>query len=239
MSLNNWFAISRYSLLKKPLLTCKSMRQRNSAVLLPVAHGADEASSGSVTARMGRCTEWSTPKISPRANPICNLHHDDLPDIVSSSAKLFADDTKLYSNVSHANQDGCDTIQEDLRSLQEWSDTWLLRFNASKCKCMHMGSDNPQRRGSYYLNGEEIQPIKEEKDLGVFTASDCKPSTQCTKAAAKAMSSLRVIKRTFNHIDADNFAFHYEAYEAHTWSTACPYLKKRHQNVRKGPTKSN
>jgi len=30
-------------------------------------------------------------------------------------------------------------LQQDLEKLESWSDTWLLRFNAEKCKVMHVG----------------------------------------------------------------------------------------------------
>ena len=48
------------------------------------------------------------------------------------------------------------------------------------------------------LGGAEIATATEEKDFGVYQTNDCKPSLQCTKSAAKAMSSLRVIRRTAN-----------------------------------------
>ncbi len=64
------------------------------------------------------------------------IYINGLPDIISSSAKLFADDTKLYNVVGK--EGGSQTIQEDLNILEKWSATWLLRFNADKCKCMHM-----------------------------------------------------------------------------------------------------
>ena len=156
------------------------------------------------------------------------LYINNLPDIVTSTAKLFADDTKLYNQVTNNNSEGSDQIQEDLKKLEKWSDTWLLRFNASKCKCMHMGHDNPNR--CYTLNGETITAVDEEKDLGVHLSSDCKPSLQCTKAAGKAMQSLRIIKRTFNYIDKEGFAILYRAYIrphleycVQAW---CPYLQK-------------
>ena len=88
--------------------------------------------------------------------PILFVLYNDLPDIVKSTSKLFADDTKLYNKVLKESNGG-NIIQQDLHTLEKWSDTWLLRFNASKCncKCMHMGKDNPLR--SYILNGVEIQ----------------------------------------------------------------------------------
>jgi len=32
-------------------------------------------------------------------------------------------------------------LQEDLTNLQNWSDKWLLQFNAEKCKVMHVGDN--------------------------------------------------------------------------------------------------
>ena len=87
------------------------------------------------------------------------LYINDLPEIVTSSVKLFADDTKLYNQITRGNSEGGDRIQADLQTLEGWSNTWLLKFNASKCKCMHMGYDNPSR--SYTLDGETIQAVDE------------------------------------------------------------------------------
>ncbi|XP_072017081.1 uncharacterized protein [Amphiura filiformis] len=123
---------------------------------------------------------------------------------------MFADDTKLYNRVKKDSTEGSDAIQDDLNQLKDWSDTWLLRFNVSKCKCMHLGNDNPER--SYVLGEDEIMVAKEVKDLGVYITDDCKPSTQCTKAANKAMTSLRIIKRTFKYIDKESFSILYKAY---------------------------
>ena len=163
------------------------------------------------------------------------LYINDLPDIVKSTAKLSADDTKLYNQVTIDNSGGADQIQHDLETLEKWSDTWLLRFNASKCKCMHMGHKNSAR--CYTLNGETIQAVDEEKDLEVYLSSDCKPSLQCTKATGKAMQSLRIIKRTFNYIDKDGFAVLYRAYIrphleycVQAW---CPYLQKDIKSLEK------
>ena len=156
------------------------------------------------------------------------LYINDLPYIVTSTSKLFAGDTKLYNKVSKESTEGGNTLQQDLHTLEKWSDTWLLKFNASKCKCMHMGKDNPPR--SYILNRVEIQPEDEEKDLGVYLTRDCKPTLQCSKAAGIAMQSLRIIRRTFKYIDRESFAILYKAYIrphleycVQAW---CPYLQK-------------
>ena len=63
------------------------------------------------------------------------VHINDLPEVVSGSISMFADDTKLYSTVSTM-QDKA-VLQADLDALAQWSDTWQLPFNANKCKVLH------------------------------------------------------------------------------------------------------
>jgi len=52
----------------------------------------------------------------------------------------------------------------------------------------------------------------EEKDLGVFTTSDLRPSRQCSAAVSKASSVLGLIKRNFKRLDKANFLLLYKAY---------------------------
>ena len=43
---------------------------------------------------------------------------------------IFADDTKIYRKI--ATENDCVELQKDLDILQEWSNKWLLSFNAKK-----------------------------------------------------------------------------------------------------------
>ena len=60
---------------------------------------------------------------------------------------------------------------------------------------MHIGSKNTEVE--YTMDGVVLEAADQEKDLGVYITNNCKPSVQCSKAAQKAMNSLRVIRRTF------------------------------------------
>lgn len=59
------------------------------------------------------------------------VYINDLPHGLKTTAKMFADDTKLYarSDVDSGSQD----LQADLDKLQEWSKLWLLKFRPQKC----------------------------------------------------------------------------------------------------------
>ena len=136
------------------------------------------------------------------------IYINDLPGNVESNAQMFADDTKVFTHIN--SQDDVKRLQTDMDKLLEWSKTWLLKFNATKCKVMHMGNSNPG--GNYTMDGVVLEEIESEKDLGVYITKDSKPSTQCTKAAQKAMNSLRVIKRTFKYFDHDALQTLYRTY---------------------------
>jgi len=75
-----------------------------------------------------------------------------------------------------------------------------------------------------------LQDIQHKRDLGVEVSSSLKPSFQCTKAVAKAMQVLGVIKRNFVMNNEEDFRLLFDGYvRPHLeycvliWS---PYLKK-------------
>ena len=93
------------------------------------------------------------------------LYINDLPDGLNNISKLFADDLKLICNAANAN-----SIKADLACLEHWEEMWLLKFNTSKCKVMHLNFNN-NNNVSYILDGTVLDPIDEEKDLGLLTTS--------------------------------------------------------------------
>jgi len=68
------------------------------------------------------------------------LFINDLPDVVRSKAHVFADDTKVYRKVL-TDQDYIE-LQADLTTLVKWSKKWQMKFNADKCKVLHLGHRN-------------------------------------------------------------------------------------------------
>ena len=56
------------------------------------------------------------------------MHINDLADDISSDAKVFADDTSLftvvYDEITSANQ-----LHRDLKIISEWAYHWKMQFN--------------------------------------------------------------------------------------------------------------
>lgn len=125
---------------------------------------------------------------------------NDLPDYVCSTAYLFADDTKLFAKVPEESQ----TLQEDLDRLQLWSDMWQLRFNAEKCKVMHIGKNKVH--SDYKMNSKgnriSLETIKLEKDLGVHIDDELKFKEHILIQVEKANKLLGLLRRGFTTLDS-------------------------------------
>ena len=120
---------------------------------------------------------------------------------------------------------------QDLERLVQWSEKWLLKFNPSKCKVMHVGHNLST---SYIMRDgnqtAELESTDKEKDLGIYVTKDLKSQEQCVQSAKKARSVLGMVKRHFKIIDKEDFMVLYKTYIrphleycVQVWS---PHLKK-------------
>ena len=79
-------------------------------------------------------------------------------------------------------------LQEDINSIVEWCEKWSMSLNASKCKVMYFGKNNPHKE--YYIQGTDgnftLEATDIEKDLEVMVANNGKWSVQVEKAVNKA-----------------------------------------------------
>ena len=88
-------------------------------------------------------------------------------DSINSSSYLFAD----YKNISRVRKsiNNIAIQQDDLNTMIDWSDKWLLRFNKEKCKLL---SINGCSNAKYYINlnmeRNEIGRIESMEDINVM-----------------------------------------------------------------------
>ena len=116
---------------------------------------------------------------------------NDIDTVVSRHIQKFADDCKVYRSVLTA--EDIDILQQDINNLCQWSKDWQMLFNVKKCKVLLIGHNNAYC--DYSMNGEILQSVTEETDLGIIVSNDLKPSKQCVSAVKKANMTLGMIKR--------------------------------------------
>ena len=64
-------------------------------------------------------------------------------------------------------------LQSDINALEDWSNTWLLRFHPDKCHVLSLGKfENIQHTERYKICNEEIEHVFEHKDLGIIIDSE-------------------------------------------------------------------
>ena len=125
---------------------------------------------------------------------------------------MFADDTKLFRTVKSI--DDCNILQNDLDTLSQWTNEWLLSFNVDKCKVMHIGKNNPKLEYTMRTENENkiLIETRDEKDLGVWITNYLKPEKQVFAASQRAMTVLRLVKRAFVRFDIETFSIIYTTY---------------------------
>ena len=124
---------------------------------------------------------------------------NDLPALVKSVAKVFADDTKLYEAVDCVK--GKNKLQNDIDALTDWTQKWLMQFNSDKCKVLHLGKKNPQY--SYCMGSTMLQKANSEKDLGVIVDTDLSFENHMNEVVKKANKIAGLILRTINFNNKD------------------------------------
>ena len=95
-----------------------------------------------------------------------------MPSVVSRKTylPLFADVSKWFRVV--LGQDDGDRLQEDMNNLFDWSCTWGMEFNVSKCKVLRMTRIKSVIERDYFLGGTKLERVNVEKDLGVLISHD-------------------------------------------------------------------
>ena len=108
-----------------------------------------------------------------------------MPEVVHSTIRMFADDTKIFCLVN--DKEDRNKLQLDLERLQCWADKWQLRFNATKCKVMHLGNSTLKYDYQMEENGTlvKLETSDCEKDLGVNVDKDLKFSKHAEIASTK------------------------------------------------------
>ena len=117
------------------------------------------------------------------------LYINDLPEAIKSRVFLFADDLKMIANPLKKN-----IVENDLISLENWENTWLLRFNTAKCKVLHFDMNN-NPCNEYVLDGSKLAVVDFEKDLGLLISKDLKWDEQVKSSLGKANQTIAWITR--------------------------------------------
>jgi len=85
---------------------------------------------------------------------------------------LFADDILHKEIMSEVD---VQKLQEDLKSLELWENTWLFKFSIPKCYVLKITRSIKYKiTTSYYLHGTSLEIVENSKYLSITIQSDLK-----------------------------------------------------------------
>ena len=120
---------------------------------------------------------------------------------MESEAYLFADDTKIFRVINSL--DDQQILQNNLVKLENWSDTWLLKFHPENVNIWTY-IKHKEDKVKYNLLGQEINKVKDEKDIGVVIDEELELSFD-THICEKANYIFAAIRRTFRNLHVNIF----------------------------------
>jgi hypothetical protein len=127
-------------------------------------------------------------------------------------------------------------LQKDIETLQEWSDTWLLKFHPKKCKVMTIGRQDDEH--DYYFGIDQNKLVLErtdkEKDIGVVIDNKLDFDEHISTVVNKANNILGVIRRSYIYLDTVSFMSLYKALVRSHFEYAVPVwapYKQKHINA--------
>ena len=121
------------------------------------------------------------------------LYVNDLAEGLSSTVRLFADDTILYLAIE--SKDDPDILQEDLKKLEMWSKDWQMELNTEKCKVLRVTRKRTPLVYDYTLHGKTLKSADCDKYLGVYITHDLSWNTHVSNIVNKGNRTLGVLRR--------------------------------------------
>ena len=122
----------------------------------------------------------------------------DIDKSVSSAfVSSFADDTRVGHRIKTAGD--VTVLQEDLKTIYQWSSENNMTFNSEKFECIRYGKRKDFHETTEYLSdiNSAITPKDQINDLGVIISSNCLFKTQIDDVVKTASKLCAWILRTF------------------------------------------
>jgi hypothetical protein len=154
--------------------------------------------------------------------------------------QLYADDVKLYSNITVNN--AC--IQQSLNSLSLWAKEWQLSININKCSVLSICSAASKTYFEYCIGGIPIPRQNSNVDLGVTITDELTFEAHINCIISKARQRLSAIFRGFLsrnvHIMRRAFITYVRPileYNSVVWNPCAIHLIDSLENVQRNFTK--
>ena len=126
------------------------------------------------------------------------IYINDLPDKLKSNAKLFADDTSLFTIVKNK-YESANILNHDLSLISEWAFNWKMLFNPDPSKpaqeVLFSRKKKADNHPSISLNNIQVESTTYQKHLGLILDEKLNFKQHVESAISKINKGIGVIKK--------------------------------------------
>jgi len=178
----------------------------------------------------GNCSEWTqvrsgTPEGSLLSPLLFALFVNDLPDKIRTNCLLFADDVKLYHEISSSHDSKL--LQDDLDQLCQWSGDWKLQLNPAKCKAFTITLKRKPVLTTYTIQNTPLEKVSVIRDLGIWLDTKLTFAEHINFTVCKANRAMGVLIRSLQTGrlvgELNPFWLHISAIFDQFWNTAASF----------------
>ena len=129
------------------------------------------------------------------------VYINDIVEDISSTIRLFADDTSLYLIVDSP-LEAAMTLNRDVSRVYAWAKKWLVTFNPDKSEALLISRKyNRPYHPPICMNGQPISEVNSHKHLGIILSNDCTWHAHFELIKAKAWSRINVMRKLKFQLD--------------------------------------
>ena len=126
------------------------------------------------------------------------IYINDLPDEITSSCKIFADDTSLFSKIENKSYSNFQ-LNKDLETISKWAFQWKMLFNPDPVKqavevCFSYKWDKVVYPPLQF-NNNDVQSANSQKHLGLVLDSKLDFNEHVNNKINKCNKSIGIIKK--------------------------------------------
>ena len=110
---------------------------------------------------------------------------------------MFANECLIYRDIkSRADQI---QLQHNLLALQEWADSWGIRFKAKKCYILQICRPRLPKQFKYQLMGQALSQVDKNPYLGAMWQQDLSWSANINNICGKANNTLSFLRQNLKY----------------------------------------
>ena len=151
----------------------------------------------------GQCSDWKNVSAGVPQGSILGplfflIYINDLPDGLITNAKLFADDTSLFSTVFNSNNSASD-LNHDLEKISSWAFQWKMSFNPDPSKQAQEVIFSRKLikpiHSPLFFNNEEVIKSTHQKHLGIILDEKLNLFDHVSSMISKANKGIGIIRK--------------------------------------------